>query len=222
MTPPRQTTTTFRPGLDLRPALQTVRSHAAAFIEQAMTAASLDELRIHTNALRFEPMAAHEGRARQEGEIHVIHGSGDRYPPIQRLHDRLVELVHTHGREIPGCADWHPNEISIQRYHPGALGITRHLDLKRYHYLVAIITAHGTAAFTICKNRDGDPLTTWPAAAGSLILLRGPGLDGIHDGRPLHTVSGPPTDHRVSVSFRMDTTAAPRPRITSSIPDPLA
>jgi hypothetical protein len=206
MTPPRQTTT-FRPALDLRPALQAVRSHGAAFIEHAVTDAYLDELRTHTNALRFEPMAAHEGRARQEGEVHVIHGSGDGHPPIQHLHNGLVELVHNHGAEIPGCADWQPNEISIQRYPPGALGITPHLDLKRYHYLVAIITANGSAPFTICKNRGGDPLTTWPAAAGSLVLLRAPGLDGIDDARPLHTVSGPPTDHRVSVSFRMDTSA---------------
>jgi hypothetical protein len=88
---------------------------------------------------------------------------------------------------------------------PRRLGITPHLDLKRYHYLVAIITADGTAPFTICKNRAGDPLTIWAAAAGSLVLLRAPGLDGIDDGRPLHTVSGPDSGQRISVSLRMDT-----------------
>jgi hypothetical protein len=94
-----------------------------------------------------------------------------------------------------------PSSATTQatRHHP-------HLDLKRYHYLVAIITAHGTAPFTICKNRTGEPLTTWPATAGSLVLLRAPGLDGLDDGRPLHTVSGPATGHRISVSYRMDTT----------------
>jgi hypothetical protein len=118
-----------------------------------------------------------------------------------------VALVRRDAAEIPGCADWRPNEISIQRYQPGALGITPHLDLKHYHYLVAIITAAGRAPFTLCKNRDGDPLTTWAASAGSLVLLRAPGLDGTDDGRPLHTVSGPPVGQRISISYRMDTSA---------------
>ena len=121
----------------------------------------------------------------------MIHGSTADYPAIDRLRDQLVAAVHSHGDQIPGCANWQPNETCIQRYHPGALGITAHLDLKRYHYLIAIITADGSAPFTHCKNRAGDPLATGPPSAGSLVLLRAPGLDGIDDGRPLHTVSGP-------------------------------
>jgi hypothetical protein len=206
MTPRQPTaTTTFTPGLDLGPALDAVRSTGAAYVEHALSDAFLDELRAEANTIPFEPLPSHEGRARQEGEVHVIHGLADGYPAIQRLGNDLVELVHAHGAEIAGCVEWHPNEISIQRYHPGALGITPHLDLKRYHYLVAIVTAVGEAPFTICRNRDGDPLATWPATAGSLTLLRGPGFNGLDDGRPLHAVSGPSTGDRVSITFRMDT-----------------
>src|SRR5215207_2052879 len=92
-------------------------------------------------------------RARQEGEIHVIHGTAEGAQAIQRLRDDLAELVHTLGSEIAGCSVWQPNEISIQRYQPGALGITPHLDLKRYHYLVGIITADGAAPFTSVLDR---------------------------------------------------------------------
>jgi hypothetical protein len=205
MTPVHATTTVFQPGLDLRPALHAARAHGAAYTEHALSDGFLDELRAEANAVPYEPLAAHEGRARQEGEIHVIRDPASGYATIDRLRAELVQLVHAHGAEIPGCTDWQPNETSVQRYHPGALGITPHLDLKRYHYLVAIITADGTAPFTICKNRAGDPLTTWAAAAGSLVLLRAPGLDGIDDGRPLHTVSGPDSGQRISVSLRMDT-----------------
>lgn len=166
----------------------------------------LDELRTEASAIPLEPLPSHEGRARQEGEIHVIRGRPDGYPAIQRLSDDLVELVHVHGSEIPGCADWQPNEISVQRYHPGALGITPHLDLKHYQYLVAIVTAAGEAPFTICRNRDGDPLVTWPATAGSLVLLRAPGCDGLADGRPLHAVGGPDSGYRTSISLRADAT----------------
>ena len=42
-------------------------------------------------------------------------------------------------------------------------------------------------------------------AAGSLVLLRAPGLDHHDDGRPLHTVDGPDHGQRISVSYRMDT-----------------
>jgi hypothetical protein len=205
MTTRQPTATAFRPELDLHPTLAAVRSHGAARVEHALTDAFLDELRAEADTIPLEPLPSHEGRTRQEGEIHVIHGPADAYPAIHRLRDDLVELVHAHGAEIPGCVDWHPNEISIQRYHPGALGITPHLDLKSYHYLVAIVTAIGEAPFTICRNRDGDPLATWPATAGSLTLLRGPGFNGFADGRPLHAVSGPSTGDRISITFRMDT-----------------
>jgi hypothetical protein len=205
MTPAPATTTVLQPGLDLRPVLQTVRDHGAAFSEHALADAFLAQLRDEANAVPYEPMAAHEGRAHQEGDIHAIHGPTAAYPATDRLRHELVELVHAHGADIPGCTDWQPNETSIQRYHRGALGITPHLDLKRYHYLVAVITADGTAPFTICKNRAGDPLTTWQATPGSLVLLRAPGLDHHDDGRPLHTVSGPERGHRISVSYRMDT-----------------
>jgi hypothetical protein len=205
MTPAPTTTTVFQPALDLRPALQTVRTHGAAFIDRSLTDTFLDQLRLEADAVPYQPLAAHEGRARQEGEIHVIHGTTSNYPAIDRLRDALVQLVHTHGAGIPGATDWQLHETSIQRYQPGALGIPPHLDLKRYHYLVAIITAHGSAPFTQCKNRAGDPVATWPAGAGSLVLLRAPGLDHTDDGRPLHNVSGPTHGQRISVSYRMDT-----------------
>jgi hypothetical protein len=206
MTPSHATTTVLRPGLDLRPALDAIRTHGAAFVEHALTDAFVAELRVEANAVSYEPLAAEEGVARQEGEIHMIHGSTSDYPAVDRLRDQLVAVIHSHADEIPGCANWQPNETCIQRYHPGALGITPHLDLKRYRYLIAIITADGSAPFAICKNRAGDPLATWAASAGSLVLLRAPGLDGVNDGRPLHAVSGPERGQRISVSYRMDTT----------------
>jgi hypothetical protein len=205
MNPARTHTAVLEPGLDLAPALDAVQTDGAAFIERALTDSFLHELRTEANAVPYEPLAAEEGVARQEGEIHIIHGPTTDYPAIDRLRDELVTLVHTHGADIPGCTDWQPNETCIQRYHAGALGITPHLDLKRYHYLVTIITTDGSAPFALCKNRAGDPLAEWAASAGSLVLLRAPGLDHHDDGRPLHTVDGPDHGQRISVSYRMDT-----------------
>lgn len=116
MTPAPTTTTVFQSGIDLRRTLDAVRTRNAAFIEHALTDAFLGELRGETNAVHYEPLAAEEGRARQEDEIHVIHARTSDHPAIDRLRDELVALVCRDWAEIPGCADWRPNEISIQRY----------------------------------------------------------------------------------------------------------
>ena len=84
MTPSHATTTVLRPTLDLRPALDTVRTLGAAFVEHALTDASLDQLRAETNAVPYQPLAAEEGVARQEGEIHMIHGPTSHYPAVDR------------------------------------------------------------------------------------------------------------------------------------------
>jgi hypothetical protein len=200
---------TLRPGLDLRPVLLRVARDGAAFVEHALNEDFLATVQREVAGVPFETMAPTEGRARQGGEqFHTANLSIGAYPAIRELRDDLARLVHRHGAAIEGCSVWEPNEVYVQRYRAGDLGITAHLDLKRYRHIVAVFTADGTAPFTICKNRDGDPLVSWPAARGTLILLRAPGLGGLADHRPLHAVSGPQQGQRVSISYRMDATAA--------------
>jgi hypothetical protein len=191
----------LRSSLDLRVTLERVRSDGAAFVERALGDAFLGELRRETAALPFEPLAEVQGSVRQEGEIHVVEGR--RAPAIERLRTALVERIRRDGAGIAGCDVWRPNEVSIQRYRAAGAGITPHLDPRRYRLLVAIITAEGAAPFALHATRDGDPLVTWSASEGSLVLLRAPGLDGVGDGRPLHAVGGPREGRRVSVSYRM-------------------
>ena len=68
--------------------------------------------------------------------------------------------------------------------------------------LIAIFTTEGSAPFTFCANRQGDVIDKWNAAPGSLILMRGTGLNGAEN-RPFHAVAGPTTGSRVSLTFRM-------------------
>jgi hypothetical protein len=137
----------------------------------------------------------------------MISGIGSPYRAIERLRTALNAQVSVHADGIDGLGQWRPNHVSVQRYPPGALGITTHLDRKRYHYLVAVFTVEGCAPFIWCRDRAGTSEAVWHAGPGSLVLLRGPGLAGIEDGRPLHTVTGPPVGRRVSVTFRMDSRA---------------
>jgi hypothetical protein len=195
------------PCLDLRSALRTVAQAGAAYVPDAVPQAGLSAICQDLALAAFGKLPEYEGVARQEGEIFVLDAGSGGYPAIRRLRDELAAAVHRASAGITGLDSWYPDDISIQRYRAGASGITPHRDRKRYRILVAVATIEGTAAFTLCKNRTGDPALTWHASQGSLIFLRGPGLAGIADGRPLHAVQGPATGQRTSIGFRMDTTA---------------
>ena len=209
-------TTTLRSELDLRPALEAASQEGAAFVEQALDPDFLDALQSEIRGLAYERMDAEEGQARQAGdEFQIIEPALSSYPSIQLLGHDLAQQVHREGSGVPGYQSWRPNEVYVQRYHAGDLGITPHRDYKRYHYLIAIFTADGEAPFTICKNRAGDPLVAWTASVGSLVLLRAPRLNDEADGRLLHTVGGPASGQRISVTYRMDTSVPDHNRATT-------
>jgi alkylated DNA repair dioxygenase AlkB len=141
------------------------------------------------------------GQVRQEAESFEVSAEHlkRRYPLLSILRDELVRRVHEHG-----VLEWVPNEIVVLRYQPDSFGITPHRDQRRFAQLVAVITVAGSAPFTLCRNREGEPIRTWQADAGSLVLLRGSGLAGNPDGRPLHLVGGPTGTPRISIGIRMD------------------
>lgn len=94
------------------------------------------------------------------------------------------------------------NDLIVQRYLPGVLGITPHRDHLRYVGLVALVTLSGGARFGLCDDRSGRgarPLTPPP---GSLLLLRAPGFAGRRD-RPFHYLSDV-TEERVSLGLRQE------------------
>ncbi len=197
------------PHIELRHALQLVQRTGAAFIEDALPAKFCSWIAEEVAAAAFERLPEHAGQIRQEGELFVLTTGFDAYPAIKDLRDELTHAVRVHGADVAGLDHWVPDEVSVQRYHRGTIGITPHRDLKRHRNLVAVFTVEGSATFTLCKNRAGEPLAEWSAGTGSLVLLRGPGLGGIDDGRPLHAVTGPTAGQRISVGFR--TAVVPRP-----------
>jgi len=67
-----------------------------------------------------------------------------------------------------------------------------------------VFTLAGSARFSVCADRSGNVLEEWEAASGSLVLLRGPGFDGVEDGRPFHCVQGPVSGERYSLTFRVN------------------
>ena len=198
------------PRLDLRRALRQARARGAAFVPAALDEGFRRRLKREIASGPFErfPRSFNRGLVRQEIDGFDIRDPMDGYPAVAELRDELAELIRYHGRGVPGLATWRPNEVGVARYRRGSLGITPHLDGRRYRRLVAVVTLFGNARFAVCRNRSGDILAEWQTGPGSLVLLRAPGLGGIRDGRPFHRVVGPPRGERCSLGFRMD--VAPR------------
>ncbi|MQA85309.1 MAG: hypothetical protein GEV03_11955 [Streptosporangiales bacterium] len=194
------------PTLDLRRPLWAMLEAGAAFLPQALDERFRRRLRRETEAGPFERLPEEVGPygVRQQAELLAVRGDMETYPAVGELRDELVRRVRDHGRGIEGLDRWHPNDVAVQRYPAGSLGISPHRDGKRHSYLVAVFTTGGSAPFALCRDRGGEVVEEWPTVPGSLVLLRGPGLAGVEDGRPFHTVGGPREGTRVSVTFRMD------------------
>ncbi len=192
----------FVPRLDLRRVLREVAADGAGFVPRALAEPFRDRLQRAVERGPFGPVPEVIGPVRQETESFAI-GPGA-LPEADRLRRSLAALVRAHGRGIRGLATWRPNDVQAQRYRPGALGITSHLDGRRFRRLIAVFTTAGSARFAVSAERAGPAVAAWEAGPGSLVLLRGPGLAGLRDGRPFHTVSGPTAGYRYSVALRME------------------
>jgi len=192
---------------DLGPALgRTARdgiAHEPGVVPEPLREAVLAELERE----RYLDLPPVEGphRVRQQGE-HVVLTAEEvaARPAVAALHAAVVDAVHAHP-EIDGLGRWRPDEVTIQRYAPGSAGISTHRDGRRHAYLVAILTLEGSALLRQCSDRAGTTVHAWDAGPGSLVLLRGPGLAGVEDDRPLHAVDGPRDGRRTSLTLRATT-----------------
>ena len=129
---------------------------------------------------------------------------------------RLWQLTHAVERLIAAALDamTQPpletlplNDLVLQRYPPGARGITPHRDHVRYVGLVVIVQMSGDGRFGLCADRSGAGARVLDAGPGDGILMRAPGFGGAKD-RPFHFLDGI-TVERYSLGMRSDRTAEP-------------
>ena len=101
----------------------------------------------------------------------------------------------------------HLNDLVVQRYPKGSLGITAHRDHLRYQNLVALVTLSGAARFCLCDDRAGRGARELPCPPGSLLLMRAPGFGfgdrGGRRDRPFHFLDRV-TRSRLSLGLRHD------------------
>ncbi|MHA1600025.1 MAG: hypothetical protein ACTSW2_04300 [Alphaproteobacteria bacterium] len=120
--------------------------------------------------------------------------------------EQLVDASLARLSSPPVARPFRFNDIIVQRYEPGARGITAHRDHIRYKGLIAIIPLSGYARFFVCADRAGDAAREVQAPPGSLVLMRGPDYAGQCD-RPFHFVRDI-TQRRLSLGLRYDTGVA--------------
>ncbi len=80
------------------------------------------------------------------------------------------------------------NEMSLQKYDTGSIGITPHMDNRSSVDLVLVLTLKGRGDVFLCADREGTGRQKLPTAPGTLMILRAPGFLGSSK-RPFHYVT---------------------------------
>ena len=189
----------------LRAALRDTASNGFAHVDGLVEPAFLRALARELDTGPLRRMAGTFGKAgvRMEIDGFDLETPFDGFPILTELASVFEGRVRRDGDGIRGLRTWSPNEAGAARYHPGSVGVTSHMDGGWYRRLVAVFTVAGSARFEVRGSREGEALERWHAHAGSVTLMRGPGLGGVRDGRPYHAVHGPPRGVRWSLALRM-------------------
>ncbi len=152
------------------------------------------------------PVAGEDNRAvRQEFELCMTIPGHSVLRAFAAALGRLVDTALARLDPAPLSGPFQFNDLVVQRYPRGSLGITPHRDHVRYEGLVALITLSGTARFFICADRSGQDAREVPCPPGNLVLMRAPGFAGGRD-RPFHFVRDV-TRPRLGLGLRHDVRA---------------
>lgn len=79
------------------------------------------------------------------------------------------------------------NDLMLQRYSIGEVGITPHVDRTAYRNIVCLFVLEGEGRFYVCDDRAGHGAREIGHAAGDVVLMRAPGFLG-SETRPFHFV----------------------------------
>ena len=79
------------------------------------------------------------------------------------------------------------NDLMLQRYSIGELGITPHRDRTGYRNLVCLFILEGKGRFYVCEDRAGTGAREIAHAPGDVLLMRAPGFQASAE-RPFHFV----------------------------------
>lgn len=134
-------------------------------------------------------------RPRQEvaGKVRQQLATFDDFSPDSAflvLRDELRDALDASFAELPRYPFDTPlsfDELVLQKYDPGSIGITPHRDRSAYINLVCVVTLAGRARFYVASDRAATDPVSIDASPGTAILMRAPGFHPARP-RPFHAV----------------------------------
>jgi hypothetical protein len=134
---------------------------------------------------------------------HVL-DNGHPFMVLKRHYEAWINELFLTRNQYAFQTPFSINEITVNKYHPQSRGIGAHRDHARYLNLVSIFVLEGQGRFFVCSDRNKSNAFEITAPAGSVTLMRAPGLFNFtaHD-RPYHYLSYV-TSTRVALIMRQD------------------
>jgi hypothetical protein len=177
----------FDPHQILR-ALSSVGATALRILREEFRVALLHEAEGYSYTPEPEVMGRGDRVVRQQVETCSEFVVGSYYLRLRDAFQQLCAEAFANANLSPFACPLSFNALALQRYQPGALGITPHRDGPRYINLVCVFIIGGQGRFAVCADRAGRAATVMAASLGNVILMRAPGFLGSAE-RPFHSVT---------------------------------
>ena len=132
--------------------------------------------------------------APRDGAIDILATS------IERLFLEAINLLHEPPIKGPKF-----NDIAMQRYVSGSVGISPHKDHKKYTSVIIIVTLSGRSNFCVCDDRNGKNAKILDDRPGNILILPATGFKVLSNvfNRPIHFVNSI-SDGRLSIGLRQN------------------
>jgi len=111
------------------------------------------------------------------------------YAEFQQAFQALLDQAFNCLDTDPFSTKLQFNDLVLQRYLPGQLGITPHRDSLWAINLIALVNLAGQAEFYRCDDRLGTNAVQLDTTPGNVIFLRAPGFLNAQV-RPFHFLTG--------------------------------
>ena len=175
---------------DVAAALASLDEHDAVSLP-VLSEAFRRALLVEARAMDYRPARQTIGEGdrvvRQEMALSTDFAPAGLFHRLRRDFEDLVVLAAARLARQPFTVPLRFDDMIVQRYRVGALGITPHRDHLSYINLGCLFTIAGEARFCLCADRTGHDAREIDAAPGRVIFLRAPELYGKKN-RPFHFV----------------------------------
>lgn len=189
--------------------LETRGAASIPVMPESYRKALLEEAEMYTYSPMEEVVGPHKVREQLSAVRKVFSGS-----LFQRLKNDFELALWKYTRD--GSPVGNPfntpldlNELVLQKYEKGSIGITPHRDYVQNINLICIFILTGKARFAICKDREGNDAYDLDTSPGNVIVMRAPGFMG-SDFRPFHFISDV-SERRIVAALRQIAPKEPAP-----------